>query len=131
MSSILEQLEVNVNGATATVTNAEQVFKANLPEGLTYEQVEKSNNYQRDFQAAVVEAVLPKMVEGMKSDTKLGLLSLETNLAGRSMGVVLTRPDIESPTEQHYQDGIAVYVKDTLHDNITASVERASKLWAN
>lgn len=131
MSSILEQLEVSINGATATVTNAEAVFKANLPEGLSFEQVEKSNEYQREFQSAVTEAALPKMVEAMKSDTKIGLLSLESNLAGRSMGVVLTRPDVEKPTEQQYKDGIAVYVKDQLHDNITASVARAASLWAN
>jgi hypothetical protein len=131
MSSILDVLEINITGATATVTNAAQIFEAHLPEGLTMEHVEKSNEYQREFQAAVTEKALPAMVEAMKSYTKLGLLSLETSLAGRSLGVVLTRPDVEKPTELQYQDGIAVYVKDTLHDNITASVERASKLWAN
>lgn len=102
-----------------------------MPAGLSVELVEKSNDYQREFQNAVTEKALPSMVEAMKSDTKLGLLSLETSLAGRSLGVVLTRPDVEKPTESQYQDGIAVYVKDTLHDNITASVERAAKLWAN
>lgn len=130
-SEILAALEFNVNGATCTVTNADKVFEAHIPAGLTMDQINQSNDYQRDFQAALTEAALKPMVEGMKSDAKLGLMSLETNLCGRSYGVVLTRPTVDAPTEQNYADGIAVYVTDRLADSLTQAVNNAASMWAN
>lgn len=130
-SKIIEALEININGATAVATNVDKVFADHVPEGLTVETINKSNEYQREFQAALTEAVLPKMVEGMKSDTKLGLMSLEANLCNRTYGVVLTRPTVENPTAQNYADGIAVYASDTLAASLTDAVNTASKLWAN
>lgn len=130
-SKIIEALEFNINGATATATNVDQVFADHVPAGLTIETINQSNEYQREFQAALTEAALPKMVDGMKSDAKLGLMALEANLCGRTYGVVLTRPDVESPTAQQYTDGVAVYVSDRLSDSLTAAVNNAGTMWAN
>lgn len=130
-SKIIEALEININGATATATNAEQVFADHVPAGLTVETIKQSNEYQREFQAALTEAALPKMVEGMRSDVKLGLMALEANLCDRTYGVVLTRPDAEAPTAQQYTDGVAVYVSDRLSDSLTAAVANAGNMWAN
>lgn len=128
---LLEQLAFNINNGVAKAPDAERALEARLPEGWTLDDIKQSNEIQREFQADVVEAVLPEMVEAIKSDTKLGLLNLELYAADRSYGVTLTRPDTESPTEQQYRDGIAVYSTDTISDSIKGCVDRAAKLWSN
>lgn len=131
-SKIIEALDIIIDGATATAKNAEQVFNDNIPDGLTRETIDKSNEYQREFHAAITEAALPKMVEGMKSDTKLGLMALEANIGDRNYGVVLTRPVCDNPSQQNYADGIAIYTSVRLSkDTLQESVNNAAKLWAN
>lgn len=128
---LLALMAFNIENGTAKAPDAEKALESRLPEGWTLDDIKQSNEIQREFHADVTEAVLPEMVEAIKSDTKLGLLALELNACDRDYGVVLTRPTAESPTEQQYRDGIAVYSSDRVSDSIKGCVDRAAALWSN
>ncbi|MGL5648988.1 MAG: hypothetical protein ACRDDY_14155 [Clostridium sp.] len=128
---ILAELEVVATGNKFEIKNVEKVYVDNLPEGVTPEVVKQVRQYDAEFDTTIYEAALPKMVDLLKTDKKIGLVEMEAAALGRTYGIAITRPEADEPTKENYIDAISLYVSEEHSSAIGDCLDRAVTLWSN
>lgn len=121
---IAAELKITINAEGGfEAKNAKQVYEANMPEGLTTEQVKAVTDLNKAFHKGLQEAAIEPMVAHLKSAPTLALASLETSVLGTKFGVTITKDE----------QGLSVggFAQTAVGSNLMAGSTRANKLWSN
>lgn len=121
---IAAELKITLNNEGAfEAKNAKPVYEANLPEGLTVDQVKAVSDYNKTFHKGLQEAAVDPIVAHLKSNPALALASLESSVLGTKFGVTVTKDE----------QGLSVggFAQTAIGSNLMAGSARANKLWKN
>lgn len=121
---IAAELKITMNADGGfEAKNAKAVYEANLPEGLTSEQVKAVTDHNKAFHKGLQDAAVEPMVAHLKSNPTLAIASLEASVLGTKFGVSITKDE----------QGLSVggFAQTAVGSNLMAASTRANKLWSN
>lgn len=121
---IAAELKITVNAEGGfEAKNAKAVYEANLPEGLSADQVKAVTDHNKAFHKGLQEAAIEPIVTHLKSNPTLALASLEASVLGTKFGVTVTKDE----------QGLSVggFAQTAVGSNLMAGSTKANKLWSN